>query len=98
MPGLCLRCHSTKLKDYNGTTLLSIKYLFDNKELNLHKPFAEGRCLSCHLPHPADTHRLLKGSYPAEFYATYSDETYGICFKCHKNIKKAPPHYLNHHS
>ena len=89
VPELCFGCHNIKLEDYKGITLPSPKDIYENKEMKLHKPFAEGRCLTCHFPHPADTHRILRKPYPAEFYAAYSDETYGICFMCHNNLKKA---------
>ncbi len=88
-PDLCFKCHNSRLKDYNGKTIPSIKGLFDLEGVNLHKPFAEGRCTTCHNPHPSDNHRLLKKRYPAEFYATYSDKAYALCFSCHDGIKKA---------
>jgi len=89
LPELCLICHTAILKDYDNTVLPSITELYNDREMKLHKPFAEGECMVCHSPHPTDTYRLLKGEYPSKFYASYSDVTYELCLRCHKGMKKA---------
>src|SRR5439155_16940293 len=49
-----------------------------------HGPVREGMCIACHEPHGTDNWRILKASFPAEFYAPYrADESYGLCFSCH---------------
>jgi predicted CXXCH cytochrome family protein len=85
-PKLCLDCHSVEIIDTKGIPLPSTKELFDTKEMNLHKPFAEGKCTACHLPHPADSYRRFKGNYPGQFYASYTDETYDSCLRCHEDL------------
>lgn len=86
-PELCFGCHDARLEDPKGVAIPSIKAIFDNKELVLHRPFAEGRCTGCHSPHPTDTHRLLVREYPGEFYAAYSEGTYELCIGCHKQFR-----------
>jgi predicted CXXCH cytochrome family protein len=87
-PKLCLDCHSIEIMDTKGIPLPSTKELFDDKDMNLHKPFAEGKCTACHLPHPADTYRRFKGNYPGQFYASYTDETYESCLRCHEDLSR----------
>jgi len=77
------------MKDTNGVVLPSTKDTYAGKGMILHKPFAEGRCIDCHYPHPAKEYRRLKGSYPKEFYTLYSEGSYGFCFKCHQGFKNA---------
>ncbi|PKL52184.1 MAG: hypothetical protein CVV37_02490 [Nitrospira bacterium HGW-Nitrospira-1] len=86
---LCLECHNRDMKDTKGVTLPSTKNAHTGKGMILHKPFAEGKCIDCHYPHPVKEYRRLKGSYPEEFYTSYSEGSYSFCFKCHQGIKKA---------
>lgn len=88
-PELCLGCHSNEVRDPKGIGLPSTKELLDDKGANLHLPFAEGMCTECHFPHPTDTYRLLKGNYPPQFYALYTDKTYESCLRCHEDFGKA---------
>ena len=83
-PELCLGCHSTEIKDSQGRILPATQKIID--EDKSHKPFAEGRCTECHLPHQVDSHRRLYENYPAQFYASYSDERYEFCLSCHENL------------
>ncbi len=87
-PQLCLGCHSTEVRDPKGVSLPSTKELLDDRGMNLHAPFAEGMCAECHSPHPGDTYRVLKGNYPFQFYAAYSEKTYELCLKCHEGFGK----------
>ena len=89
VPDLCFECHNRDLKDTKGITLPSTKDTYTGKGMILHKPFAQGKCIDCHYPHPVNTHRLLKGSYPEGFYTSYSEDSYSLCFKCHQGIKNA---------
>jgi len=93
-PGLCFSCHSAQLKATQGRTLPAIKRIFDDKEAVLHPPFGEGDCGACHLPHASVTPRLLTENYPWEFYASYSDNTYGLCFSCHSADAFSKPRTL----
>ncbi len=88
-PDLCFNCHSGELIDSKGISLPSTKELFDDRGANLHAPFAEGMCTECHSPHATDSHRLLKGIYPPQFYARYTEKTYEFCLGCHDDFRKA---------
>ena len=94
-PELCFSCHSAQLRDPQGRMLPAIKRIFDDKEAVLHPPFGEGDCGACHLPHASATPRLLTGTYPGEFYASYSDNTYGLCFTCHSSDAFGKPRTLS---
>jgi predicted CXXCH cytochrome family protein len=86
---LCAKCHSeefTTPPDIKGTPP---KVIFKDKEIKLHKPFAEGKCTECHNAHESNFYKHLKAEYPSEFYASYSQETYSLCIKCHKELEKA---------
>lgn len=86
-PELCFGCHSAQLKDPKGRMLSSIKSQYEDKEAVKHPPFVEGKCSTCHLPHASATRRLLAGAFPDEFYATYSADSYKLCFSCHSSKK-----------
>ncbi|HBO69597.1 MAG TPA: hypothetical protein DD658_05425, partial [Deltaproteobacteria bacterium] len=94
-PELCFACHAALQKDPVGRTLPATKRLFDDKESVRHPPFGEGDCGACHLPHASATPRLLTGNYPGEFYATYSDNNYGLCFSCHSSDAFSKPRSLS---
>jgi predicted CXXCH cytochrome family protein len=90
-PELCFGCHAAQLKDAQGRMLPAIKSLFDDKEATLHPPFAAGECSFCHQPHTSEQVRLLAEAYPADFYASFSEKSYGLCFTCHSSsIFEAP--------
>lgn len=85
---LCFECHSRELKDAQGVVLPSTKKLLNDKQMHLHKPFAEGNCNACHMPHSADRYRLFKENYPVQFYAAYTRDAYGSCLACHENLDR----------
>jgi predicted CXXCH cytochrome family protein len=65
---LCLDCHrSVILKD----------------QTVLHGPIAKGACTPCHDPHGSAYPRLLTNAYPEDFYVSYSDAEFALCFTCH---------------
>jgi len=94
-PELCFSCHAVQLKDSQGRTLPPAKRLFEEKNAVRHPPFAEGDCGACHLPHASETPRLLAGNFPGEFYATWSDNAYGLCFSCHSADAFGKPRTLS---
>jgi predicted CXXCH cytochrome family protein len=84
---VCFGCHDKVLQTQEGTPdLMDMKgWVEQNPETWMkHGPVREGMCPQCHEPHGTDNWRMLRGSFPDEFYAPYVDgETYGICFGCH---------------
>lgn len=52
---------------------------------NKHGPVAEGDCGACHQPHGGDKPRMLNQPFPAEFYGTFSEKRYALCFECHES-------------
>jgi predicted CXXCH cytochrome family protein len=93
-PELCLGCHSAQLKDAQGRMLPSTKNLLDDKEAILHPPFAGGQCSLCHQPHASESARLTSKGYPADFYAAYAKDDYGLCFTCHSSKTFEEPRTL----
>jgi predicted CXXCH cytochrome family protein len=94
VPELCLDCHDEPMKDARKKLLSSTKAVFEDTELNPHKPFADGDCLCCHDPHASSHYRLLNdGRRNESFYTTYSKEKY-ICFGCHSEKPFLEPRTL----
>jgi len=86
---LCMQCHSkesTVSKSIKGSPS---KVMFNDPEMKLHTPFAEGKCTECHDAHESNFYKHLKSNYPAEVYTSYSAETYSLCLKCHKEFERA---------
>jgi predicted CXXCH cytochrome family protein len=85
---VCLGCHG---KDDLGTPRLkNIRKDLAGKK-HLHGPLGKGECKGCHDPHGSDSFRMLRGSYPADLYASYKDGIYGACLGCHeKNLLRYP--------
>jgi predicted CXXCH cytochrome family protein len=83
---VCLGCHDKPVEAWDGKQLLDMKgWLgqFAENELR-HGPVREGMCNHCHEPHGTDEFRMLRGSFPPEFYWPYRQgDTYGLCFGCH---------------
>jgi predicted CXXCH cytochrome family protein len=80
---LCLGCHNEPVESGDSMLMDMDRLLKDNKEW--HKPVIEDGCSGCHLTHGGENFRLLKGPYPARFYAKFSVEKYGLCFSCHED-------------
>ncbi len=88
---LCLSCHG----DAKLAPLKNIRAELKGKK-NLHGPLLLGRCTGCHDPHGSSNFRLLKGAYPATFYAPYAQGSYDFCLKCHeKNLLRFPDTTVN---
>lgn len=62
VPGLCNTCHNTS-KQFTKTVV--------------HKPFADGKCLTCHNPHGSNNPFILV------------DDTASTCRSCHNQVKYA---------
>lgn len=65
---LCLDCH-------NG--------LIQKEQTVLHGPIRDGKCTPCHNPHGSVYNKLLVKEFPTEFYVSYNENEYGLCFSCH---------------
>ena len=78
---LCLKCHDKRLDTERGKIVDMKAFLETNK--SGHGPVKEKDCVTCHNPHGSDYWRILVKYYPADFYASYSDGKYGLCFSCH---------------
>jgi len=80
---LCLSCHDKPVTATDGSTLINMKdWLAQNKDW--HGPIRERDCSGCHDPHGSDNFRILKKYYPKEFYASFSQYQYDLCFSCHQ--------------
>jgi predicted CXXCH cytochrome family protein len=77
---LCLGCHGN---DQLGTPPLRNMKKETNPKNLLHGPVKSGSCSSCHDPHGSDSSSLVRGAYPASFYAPYTKASYDFCLGCH---------------
>lgn len=78
---LCLSCHDHEMTTEQGKIMNMKSYLETNKKG--HGPVREGSCASCHNPHGSDYWRILLKYYPPEFYTSYVEGKYALCFSCH---------------
>jgi predicted CXXCH cytochrome family protein len=78
---LCLGCHDKELG--SGQETLTNMKAFLNANKNGHGPVKNGHCAGCHNPHGSDYWRILAKYYPPEFYTSYSEGKYALCFSCH---------------
>lgn len=85
---VCLGCHGN---DGLGKPPLSnIRKELDGKK-DLHEPVKKGQCGKCHDPHGSEFAKILRGPYPADFYAPYKDGAYDFCLSCHdKDLLRFP--------
>jgi predicted CXXCH cytochrome family protein len=86
---LCLKCHDKSLAE-KGNKLSDMKILFD-KNINWHGPIRERDCSGCHEVHGSQNFRLLTQTYPQEFYTSFANEKYELCFSCHQNTLTQDP-------
>jgi predicted CXXCH cytochrome family protein len=80
---LCLTCHAKPL----GVTINKVLPAFINqiKDMRyLHGPIQEDDCNGCHMSHGSDNFRMLAGEYPADFYTSFDETKYELCFGCHE--------------
>jgi predicted CXXCH cytochrome family protein len=78
---LCLGCHDKVLTTAQGTIKNMKDFLTSSKDF--HGPVKSGNCVACHNPHGSDYKRILVKSYPSEFYTSYAEGKYALCFSCH---------------
>lgn len=80
---LCVSCHNRDdLVDSSGKRLQNMKAWLETNKV-WHGPVIAKDCSACHQPHGSGNIRLLKESYPPEFYAQYDARNYALCFSCH---------------
>jgi predicted CXXCH cytochrome family protein len=82
---VCLTCHDKVVEGWDRPLLNMKEWLDANPDNEMrHGPVREGMCNRCHEPHGTNEFRMLRGSFPPEFYWPYKKgETYGLCFGCH---------------
>ena len=78
---LCLACHDKELETGSGK-IANMKALLEANK-HAHGPIQGGDCISCHNAHGSDYWRILVQYYPPDFYASYSEGKYALCFSCH---------------
>jgi predicted CXXCH cytochrome family protein len=78
---LCLGCHDREIKAASSTIRDMKGFLQKNKVG--HGPLKDKNCSACHDPHGSDYWRLMEKYYTSEFYASYADGRYALCFSCH---------------
>jgi len=80
---LCLRCHDKKISNpITGTSVANIAKEISSAKYK-HGPVRQGDCHGCHDPHASQNPDLLHESYTSEFYASFSEGRYVLCFRCH---------------
>jgi predicted CXXCH cytochrome family protein len=87
---LCIGCHDRELDTEKGRIMNMKAFLDANK--NGHGPVKNANCTKCHDPHGSDYWRILARYYPSEFYTSYTEGKYGICFSCHDKSAFADLH------
>ena len=95
----CASCHSPHASDAPKLLSKSGKDLcFDchkdfikKNQTVLHGPIKDGKCTPCHDPHGTPNDKLLIKPYSTEFYVSYSDQEFQLCFSCHnRDLLKFP--------
>jgi len=78
---VCLKCHEGTIKIDQYELAHMGQLLSKNPEH--HGPIKEKECSGCHKPHGSSFFRLLTDEYPAEFYTSFRESKYNLCFRCH---------------
>lgn len=81
-PEMCLDCHNEPLEATDGRPLTNMATLLA-QNANHHGPIGDGNCVGCHDPHASENPGLLLDPYPPEFYASFEERSYNLCFRCH---------------
>jgi len=80
--GLCLSCHNKVIETGSGP-IADMNKLFKESP-SVHGPIEDGECSICHQAHGGSRFRLLTEDYPSEFYVSYEQQKYALCFQCHE--------------
>ncbi len=80
---LCLTCHEHPINVAQSDKIGNIKELLSINK-NVHGPIRDRDCSGCHDVHGSTNFRILKKYYPKEFYTSYSQVQYELCFGCHQ--------------
>ena len=79
---LCLSCHDKEIDSAHGKVPNIAKILEENEYD--HGPIKEKKCAPCHAHvHGGSSFRLLARDYPPEFYTSFAESEYALCFGCH---------------
>lgn len=80
---LCLSCHDQEMassRDPRG--IADMAGLIGSSEF-LHGPIRDGECDGCHVAHGSENADILRKAFPPEFYQSYDESHYALCFGCH---------------
>ncbi len=80
---LCLTCHNQELQTHSDDNLADMKKLFE-KNKDWHGPIKDRDCSGCHDTHGSEHFRILRQDYPKEFYISFAQNRYELCFSCHE--------------
>ncbi len=80
---MCLSCHDRTMESTGAGSLANMKELFD-KNPKWHGPIRDHDCSGCHDVHGSVNFRILKQNYPQEFYTSFTQNQYDLCFACHQ--------------
>lgn len=50
----------------------------------IHTPVKEGACYLCHYPHGKLQQKLLRKDYTTKNFISYREDSYPLCFSCHR--------------
>jgi len=78
---VCLKCHDKEITTSKGKIHDMSKVIAEGKVL--HGPITINDCSECHQIHGGDLFDLLRDAYPSEFYSSFREENYALCFSCH---------------
>jgi len=79
-PELCFSCHDREITTGRGT-IRDIATAVRQAQY-AHDPVTSG-CDGCHEPHFSVNGRLLTGRNATDYYVSYSEDAFGLCFQCH---------------
>jgi predicted CXXCH cytochrome family protein len=78
---VCLNCHDGTVK-VDQYELAHMGQLLTDNPVH-HGPIQGRECSGCHKPHGSNYFRLLSNEYPKDFYTSFSESKYDLCFRCH---------------
>lgn len=78
----CLECHSKPVEAKGGRMVMAVAEIGD-PTAHKHGPINDGDCAACHEVHGGSRAGLLLASFEQDFYRSYDDKAYALCFTCH---------------